>query len=52
MAHAQLGEKDKSRAWFDKAVQRMEKGKKDDADLQRLRSEAAELLGVHKNEQK
>ncbi len=46
MAHGQLGEKDKARAWFDKAVQWMEKGKTDDPDLKRFRAEAAELLGV------
>jgi eukaryotic-like serine/threonine-protein kinase len=46
MAHWQLGDKAKAREWFDKAVQWMEKGKKDDADLKCFRAEAAELLGV------
>ncbi len=46
MAHWQLGAKDKAREWFDKAVQWMDKGKKDDAELKRFRAEAAELLGV------
>jgi tetratricopeptide (TPR) repeat protein len=46
MAHWQLGEKDKARAWFAKAVQWVEKGNKDNAELKRFRAEAAELLGI------
>ena len=50
MAHWQLGDKDEAREWFAKAVQWMEQGKQDDAELKRLRAEAAELLGVEKKE--
>jgi serine/threonine protein kinase len=46
MAHWQLGEKDRARAWFDKSVAWMETGRKDDAELKRFRAEAAKLLGV------
>jgi tetratricopeptide (TPR) repeat protein len=46
MAHWQLGEQDKARAWFDKSVQWMEKGNQENAELKRFRTEAAELLGV------
>jgi uncharacterized protein HemY len=46
MAHWQLGDKDKARAWFDKSLAWMEKSKKDDVELKRLRAEAADLLGV------
>jgi serine/threonine protein kinase/tetratricopeptide (TPR) repeat protein len=48
MAHWQLGEKDMAREWFGKAVQWMEKGKKDDSELKRFRAEAAALLGAEK----
>jgi WD40 repeat protein/tRNA A-37 threonylcarbamoyl transferase component Bud32 len=48
MVHWQLGEKDKARAWFDKAIQGMEQGKQDDTDLKRFRAEAGELLRVEK----
>jgi WD40 repeat protein/serine/threonine protein kinase len=48
MVHSQLGEKDKAREWFDKAVKMMEQSKKDDAELERSRAEAAELLRVEK----
>jgi tetratricopeptide (TPR) repeat protein len=50
MAHWQLGEKDKAREWFGKSVQWMEKGNKEDAELKQFRAEAAELLGVEKND--
>jgi tetratricopeptide (TPR) repeat protein len=50
MSHWQLGEKDKAREWFAKAVQWMDKGNKDDAELKRFRAEAAELLGVEKQD--
>jgi WD40 repeat protein len=47
MVHWQLGETDKARAWFDKAVAWLDQGKqKDDADVKRFRAEAAELLGI------
>jgi serine/threonine protein kinase/tetratricopeptide (TPR) repeat protein len=50
MAHWQLGAKDKAREWFAKAVQWMEKGNKENAQLKRFRAEAAELLGVEKKD--
>jgi hypothetical protein len=53
MAHWQLGDKVKARQWFDNSVQSMEKElsekKKwlpEDAELKRLRAEAAELIRV------
>ena len=46
MAHQQLGENDKARAWYDKAVGWIEKNKPLDDELQRFRAEAAELLKV------
>ena len=46
MAHWHLGEKDKARTWFDKAVQWMDKGLPENTDLKRFRAEAAELLGI------
>lgn len=46
MAHWQLGEKDKAREWYDKAVQWMDKNKPQDEELKRFRSEAEELLGI------
>jgi hypothetical protein len=50
MAHWQLGEKDKAREWFAKAVQWMEKGNPENAERKRFRAEAAELLGVAKQD--
>ena len=44
--HWQLGEKDKAREWFAKAVRWMEKGNQEEAELKRFRAEAAELLGM------
>jgi len=46
MARWQLGDKDQARIWFDKSVRWMEKGKQDDPQLKRFRTEAAELLGI------
>ena len=48
MAHWQLGEKDEAREWYERAVEWTEnnKNREDDEALQRLRSEAAELLGI------
>jgi tetratricopeptide (TPR) repeat protein len=46
MAHWQLGEKEKSKEWFARAVAWMDKSKKYDPELKRFRAEAAELLGV------
>jgi len=44
MAHQQLGENDKARAWYDKAVDWIETNQPQDDELQRFRAEAAELL--------
>jgi tetratricopeptide (TPR) repeat protein len=44
MVHWQLGEKDKAREWYDKAVQWMEANAKDSAELIRFRAEAEELM--------
>jgi hypothetical protein len=46
MAHWQLGEKDKAREWYDKAVQWMNKNQPKDEELRRFRVEAAEVLGL------
>jgi serine/threonine protein kinase len=46
MAHWRLGEKDQGRAWYDRAVQAVEKSKRPDEDLRQFHAEAAELLGV------
>ena len=48
MARWQLGEKDVARRAYDRAVQWMEKYHPTNRDLGRLRSEAAELLGIEK----
>jgi tetratricopeptide (TPR) repeat protein len=48
MAHWQLGEKDKARTWYDRAVAWMDKHKPHDEELRRFRAEAAELLGIPK----
>jgi eukaryotic-like serine/threonine-protein kinase len=48
MAHQQLGEKDKARARYDKAVVWIEKNRPQDEELRRFREEAAELLGLMK----
>ena len=44
MAHWQLGEKDKAREWYDRAVQWMDKNQPKNEELRRFRAEAAELL--------
>jgi superkiller protein 3 len=46
MAHWQLGEKDKAREWYDKAVEWMDKNQPKNGELRRFRAEAAELLGL------
>jgi Flp pilus assembly protein TadD len=48
MAHWQLDDKDKARAWYDQAVTWMDKNKPQDADLKRFRAEATALLGLAK----
>ena len=44
MARCQLGEKEKGREWYDKAVQWMDKNAPQNEELSRLRKEAEELL--------
>jgi tetratricopeptide (TPR) repeat protein len=44
MAHWRLGEKDKARQWFDRAVQWMDKNQRKGDELHRFRAEAEELL--------
>jgi tetratricopeptide (TPR) repeat protein/serine/threonine protein kinase len=46
MAHWQLGEREKARQWFDKAVEWMDKNMPKDQELGRFRAEAAELLRI------
>ena len=46
MAHWRQGDRDEARAWFDKAVQAMQRGGSTDDELTQLRTEAAALLGV------
>jgi tetratricopeptide (TPR) repeat protein len=46
MAHWQLGEKEKARTWFERAVQWMDKHQPMDEELRRFRGEATELLAV------
>jgi tetratricopeptide (TPR) repeat protein len=46
MAHWQLGRKDEARQWYDRAVEWMDKNKRNEAELIRFRAEAATLLGV------
>jgi serine/threonine protein kinase/tetratricopeptide (TPR) repeat protein len=46
MARWQLGDKEKARTWFDKAVQWMDKNQPKNEELSHFRAEAAELLGI------
>jgi len=48
MAHAQLGNKDEARKWFEQAVQWMDKNNPKDEQLHRFRAEAAQLSGIHR----
>jgi serine/threonine protein kinase/Flp pilus assembly protein TadD len=48
MAHWQLGEKDKARAWYDRAVAWMDKNSPQNEELKRFRAEATALLGLAK----
>lgn len=49
MAHWQLDEKDRAHAWYNRAVQWMDKNEPTNDELRRFRSEAAELLGLPAN---
>jgi tetratricopeptide (TPR) repeat protein len=44
MAHWQMGQPGEARQWSDQAVEWMDKNKPNDAELRRIRAEAAELL--------
>jgi tetratricopeptide (TPR) repeat protein len=44
MAHKQLGETDKARAWYDKAVEWMDKNRPTNEELLRFRADAEELM--------
>ncbi|MEK7217029.1 MAG: tetratricopeptide repeat protein, partial [Chloroflexota bacterium] len=46
MAHAQAGQKEQARKWYDQAVMWMEKNRPNDAALRRFRAEAAALLNL------
>jgi tetratricopeptide (TPR) repeat protein len=46
MAYCRLGQDQKSRSWYDKAVQWMDENAPQDEGLRRLRPEAEELLGI------
>jgi serine/threonine protein kinase len=48
MAQQQLGEREKARMWYDRAVPWMDKYKPHDEELCRLRAQAAALLGIEK----
>jgi tetratricopeptide (TPR) repeat protein len=52
MAHWQLNERDKARAWYDQAVAWMDKNQPQDEELKRFRAEATALLGMEKAVQK
>jgi tetratricopeptide (TPR) repeat protein len=46
MAHRKLGEKDKARKWYEKAVEWMDQNDPKNDELRRFRDEAKELLNV------
>jgi tetratricopeptide (TPR) repeat protein len=48
LAHWQLNEKDKARAWYDRAVAWMDKNQPQNGELKRFRAEATALLGLAK----
>jgi eukaryotic-like serine/threonine-protein kinase len=50
MANWQLGKRDVALGWYTKAAESIEQKELDDAELLRLRSEAAELLGIRSGE--
>ena len=47
MAHWRLGEKDRARQWYDRAVAWMDRHAPNDGNLRSFRAEAAELLGLN-----
>ena len=46
MCHHHLGDKEKARSWYDKAVEWMDKNAASNVELRRFRAEAAQLLEV------
>jgi tetratricopeptide (TPR) repeat protein len=46
MAHWQLDQRDQAREYYHQALESMERYRPDDAELNRFRVEAAELLGI------
>jgi serine/threonine-protein kinase len=46
MAHWRLGDRDKARSWFQRAVEWIDKYKSHDEELRRFRAEAEEMLGA------
>src|SRR5205823_15886 len=46
MAHGKLGDEEKARQWYDRAVAWMEKNMPGDEELRRYRAEAAALLKI------
>ena len=48
LAHWQLGEKDKARTWYDRAVAWMDQNSPQNEELKRFRAEATALLGLAK----
>jgi len=48
MSHEKLGDREKARHWYNRAVEWMDKNKPQDDELRRFRTEAAELLKIKK----
>jgi serine/threonine protein kinase/tetratricopeptide (TPR) repeat protein len=46
MSHEKLGDKEKARQWYDRAIQRIDKNQAANEKLRRCREEAAQALGV------
>jgi len=48
MSHEKLGDKEKARQWYDRAVEWMDKNQATNEELRSFRAEAAQVLGVDK----
>jgi hypothetical protein len=46
MAYWKLGDKDKARLWYDKAVEWTQQNMATDPEYRRIRAEAAQVLGI------
>jgi tetratricopeptide (TPR) repeat protein len=46
MVYGRLGEKEKARKWYDQALQGLDKNDPESGEVNRLRAEAAKLLGI------